>query len=160
MLHDARPTERPRVTGQQEALSMVEGVIASLGALSHVVGEETALLRSGQLNAALGHEPRKSELSGAYMRALQDVKANAVALARFAPDGVQRLKNAHAEFLDLIETNQMVLATARAVSESLMRDLAREANPHVAASGYGPGASRIVPLNRPAGGPLVVSRSL
>lgn len=152
--------ERVRITCQMDAVTMVDDVISMLGALAHVVGEETALLKSGQLNAALDHEPRKGDLSGAYMRALQDVKANAVALARFVPDGIQRLKSAHAEFLDLIETNQAVLATARAVSETLMRDLAREANPQVRASGYGPGASKIMSLCRPGGGPLVISRSL
>ena len=158
--HLQKPNDRLRITSQQDALAMVDSVISHLAALAHLVGEETALLKSGQLAAAMDHEPRKGELSGAYMRALQDVKANAVALARFAPDGIQRLKSAHGEFLDLIETNQAVLATARAVSESLMRDLAREANPQTPASGYGPGASKVVPLNRAAGGHLVVSRNL
>ena len=81
--------ERTRITGHTEAAAMVDDVISRLGALAHVVGAETALLKSGQLSAALDHEQRKGELSGAYMRALQDVKANAVALARFVPDGVQ-----------------------------------------------------------------------
>ncbi len=102
----------------------------------------------------------RSELAGGYMRALQDVKANAIALARFAPEGLQRLKGAHAEFLDLVETNQAVLATARSISESLMRDLAREANPPARAAGYGPAASRAPqPAKRLASGgqPLAVS---
>ena len=34
-----------------------------------------------------------------------------------------RLKDAHLAFQGLIETNQIVLATARAVSESIVRDL-------------------------------------
>lgn len=155
-----RPQERARITSQIDAIAMVDDIITMLGSLSHIVGEETALLKAGRLNAALEHEPRKSVLSGGYMRALQDVKANAVALARFAPKGIQRLKTAHSEFLELIETNQAVLATARAVSESLMRDLAREATPQVSASGYGPGSARVVQFHRPVSGPLAVSRSL
>jgi hypothetical protein len=154
------PRERLRVTGVAEAIALVDDVIQQLAALAHQVGEETALVKAGKLSQAMSHEGRKGELAGGYMRALQDVKANAVSLARFAPDAVQRLKQAHGEFQDLIETNQAVLATARAVSEALMRDLAREANPTVHASGYGPANQRPTPFQRPATGPLVVSRNL
>ncbi len=163
MLRDSSPqvsAERLRVTGAADAIALVDDVIQQLAALAHQVGEETALVKAGKLNQAMSHESRKGELAGGYMRALQDVKANAVALARFAPDAVQRLKQAHGEFQELIETNQAVLATARAVSEGLMRDLAREANPAVHASGYGPANQRAAPFQRPTTGPLVVSRNL
>ena len=95
-----------------------------MAALSHVVGEETELVRAGKLSDAMEREPRKTELAGIYMRGVEQVKLNAVALARFVPDQVKRLKSAHVAFQDLIEINQIVLATARAVSESIVRDLA------------------------------------
>jgi hypothetical protein len=117
----ASAAARARISGPTEATGLVDTVIDTLSALSHVVGEETALMKDGKFNEALSREARKSELAGAYMKGLESVKANAVALARFAPTQVQRLKSAHSEFLELIETNQAVLATARAVSESIVR---------------------------------------
>jgi hypothetical protein len=164
MLADARLAQaeagrRIAVTSSGDAAAMVEDVVGKLAALAHVVGEETALMRDGRISEALGREARKGELAGGYMRALQDVKANAIALARYSPEGLQRLKGAHAEFLELVMTNQAVLATARSISEGLMRDLARESAPNARPAGYGPAASR-PPQQRPASGPLVVSRSL
>ncbi|WP_439496722.1 hypothetical protein [Bosea sp. (in: a-proteobacteria)] len=153
--------ERPRVATAIEARALIETVLETLGALSHVVGEETELVRAGRLPDAMEREPRKTELAGIYMRGVEQVKLNAVALARFVPDEVKRLKAAHIAFQDLIETNQIVLATARAVSESIVRDLAAEANRPARAAGYGPAATvGAGAFARPNSGPLVVSRSL
>lgn len=153
--------ERPRVASALEARALIETVLETLSALSHVVGEETGLVRAGRLPDAMEREPRKAELAGIYMRGVEQVKLNAVALARFVPDEVKRLKAAHVAFQDLIETNQIVLATARAVSESIVRDLAAEANRPARAAGYGPAATvGAGAFARPNSGPLVVSRSL
>ena len=75
--------ERPRVASALEAQALVEAVLETLGALSHLVGEETELLRAGRLPDAMTREPRKAELAGIYMRGVEQVKLNAVALARF-----------------------------------------------------------------------------
>ena len=153
--------ERPRVAGAADARALIEAVLEALGALSHLVGEETELVRAGRLPEAMQREPRKTELAGIYMRGVEQVKLNAVALARFAPEPVKRLKEAHLAFQMLIETNQIVLATARAVSESVIRDLASDANKPMRAAGYGPAASVGAGLYaRPNSGPLVVSRRL
>ena len=127
--------ERPRIADALSARALVEAVLEALGSLSHLVGEETELV--------------------------EQVKLNAVALARFVPDQVKRLKEAHLAFQGLIETNQIVLATARAVSESVIRDLAADANKPMRANGYGPAASvGAGAFARPNSGPLVVSRRL
>ena len=153
--------ERPRIADALSARALVEAVLEALGSLSHLVGEETELVRAGRLPEAMSREPRKTELAGIYMRGVEQVKLNAVALARFVPDQVKRLKEAHLAFQGLIETNQIVLATARAVSESVIRDLAADANKPMRANGYGPAASvGAGAFNRPNSGPLVVSRRL
>ena len=153
--------ERPRISGPGEARALVEGVLEALAALAHLVGEETELVRAGRLPEAMTREPRKTELAGIYMRGVEQVKLNAVALARFAPAEVKRLKEAHHAFQGLIETNQIVLATARAVSESVIRDLAADANKPMRANGYGPTAKVGAGVfARPNSGPLVVSSQL
>ncbi|AMJ60534.1 hypothetical protein [Bosea sp. PAMC 26642] len=153
--------ERPRIASPLEAQALIEIVLETLSALSHLVGEETELVRAGRLPDAMAREPRKTELAGTYMRGVEQVKLNAVALARFVPEQVKRLKTAHLAFQGLIETNQLVLATARAVSEAIIRDLAGEANRPARAAGYGPAATvGAGAFARPNAGPLVVSRSL
>ena len=153
--------ERPRIADALSARALVEAVLEALGALSHLVGEETELVRAGRLPEAMTREKRKTELAGIYMRGVEQVKLNAVALARFVPDQVKRLKDAHLAFQNLIETNQIVLATARAVSESIVRDLAADANKPMRANGYGPAATVGAGVfARPNSGPLVVSRRL
>jgi hypothetical protein len=153
--------ERPRIADALSARALIEAVLEALGALSHLVGEETELVRAGRLPEAMTREPRKTELAGFYMRGVEQVKLNAVALARFVPDQVKRLKEAHHAFQGLIETNQIVLATARAVSESIVRDLAADANRPTKAAGYGPTATvGAGAFARPNSGPLMVSRRL
>jgi len=153
--------ERPRVGSAPEARALIDGVLEALSALSHLVGEETELVRAGRLPEAMAREPRKTELAGLYMRGVEQVKLNAVALARFVPEQVQRLKAAHLSFQALIETNQIVLATARAVSEAIVRDLATDANRPTRAAGYGPAATvGAGAFARPNAGPLMVSRRL
>jgi hypothetical protein len=153
--------ERPRIASSLEARALIEAVFEALAALSHVVGEETELVRAGRLPEAMAREPRKTELAGVYMRGVEQIKLNAVALARFAPDQVKRLKAAHLDFQILIDTNQLVLATARAVSESVVRELAADANRPARAAGYGPAAAVGAGVfARPNAGPLVISRNL
>ena len=153
---------RVRVSSAGEARDLVETVMATLMSLAHVIGEETQLMRDGKIAAALDREARKTELAGSYMRGLEVIKANAVALARFVPDDVQRLKGAHGEFSELLETNQAVLATARAVSETIVRDLARDAGRTAQPQGYARGGYGAVapPAPRGATGPIMVSKTL
>ncbi|MEN5081044.1 hypothetical protein ABE438_01030 [Bosea sp. TWI1241] len=153
--------ERPRVGTAAEANGLIEAVLETLGALSHLVGEETALVKAGRLGEAMEREPRKAELAGVYMKGVEQIKLNAVALARFVPEKIRRLKEAHLAFQGLIEINQTVLATARAVSETIVRDLAGEANRPMRAAGYGPAATVGAGVfARPNAGPLMVSKSL
>ncbi|HKH35335.1 MAG TPA: hypothetical protein VKA80_14435 [Beijerinckiaceae bacterium] len=146
------------MTSRPDAERLVAAVLATLGALESTLADETALVRVGKIRDGLAQEERKSELAARYLRELEGVKANAVALARFAPDAVERLKAAHAGFNRTVETNRTVLATARAVSEGLIKtvsdELARASRP----AAYGPAAAR--PARAAINAPLVLSRSL
>ena len=162
MQNETHQSERARVSNAPEARQLVDAVMTTLGSLAHVIGEETQLMREGQIGAALEREPKKTELSGKYMRGLEVVKANAVALARFVPEDVQRLKGAHKDFSELLETNQAVLATARAVSETIVRNLAKDAGRTSQPQGYGRSGygSVIEAPHRQSSGPIMVSKKL
>jgi hypothetical protein len=151
-------TPAARILGRDDAERLVAGVLATMGDLEKVLAAETAHVRVGRIRDGLAEEAKKSELASAYMRGLEAVKANAIALARFAPDALDRLKAAHAGFGRAVETNQTVLATARAVSESLMKGVAEEMNRLSRPQGYGPPGPRAArPTKSEA---LVISKSL
>jgi hypothetical protein len=147
-----------RIATRADAEALAAGVLATMADLSALLEAETAHVRVGRLRDGLAHEARKSELAASYMQGLEAIKANAVALARFAPEALDRLKVAHRAFGGTVETNQTVLATARAVSETLVKGIAEEMNRQARPQAYAPpgyGAARTA-----AGEPLVVSRRL
>lgn len=147
---------RVKVQNRDDAERLVFNVTATMAALERVLDSETEHLQAGRIRDGLAEETRKSELAGAYLRGLEACKSNAVALARFAPERIDTLKLAHSGFRRAVERNQTVIATARAVSEGLVRGLAEEmsraANPPV----YG-ATRRLAPLPKRAQ-PLLCSR--
>jgi hypothetical protein len=147
-----------RILGREDAERLVAGVLTTMGDLEKVLANETAQIRVGRIRDGLAEETRKTELATAYMRGLETVKANAIALARFAPEALDKLKAAHAGFGRAVETNQTVLATACAVSEGIMKGVAEEMNRLSRPQGYGPAGPQGA---RPARSePLVISKSL
>ena len=146
-----------RVATREDAKRLVDGVLAVMGELEQVLEHETGHLRGGRIREGLSQEARKTELASTYLRGLESVKSNAVALARFAPEALERLKSAHGRFSRVVELNQTVLATARAVSESLVKGVAEEMNRTARPQGYAPGRFQAAPARAE---PLVVSKSL
>lgn len=145
-----RAAERPMLA-PEAALAVVADVLATMERLESLLDAETRLVKEGRIGEALAHEAEKANLATAYMQGLEQVKANALTLTRNAPESIADIKAAHGRFARAIETNQAVLATARAVSEGLMRALAVEAGITPAASGYAPGQSQ--PGHMPGGAP-------
>lgn len=157
-MRTAADLARPRVAGADDAGRLVDGVLDVMAALERLMGEETALMKAGRIAEALAREAEKGELAGAYLRGLETLKANAVALARFAPAALEELKMRHRRFAGVIETNQTVLATARAVSEGLMRSLADEVGARTHPQAYG--ANRQMAARPARSAPFVLSTRL
>ena len=158
MQHPEQRAAAPRILGRDDAERLVAGVLAVMADLEKVLANESAHVRVGRIRDGLAEEAKKSELASAYMRGLETVKANAIALARFAPEALERLKAAHAGFGRAVETNQTVLATARAVSESLVKSVADEMNRLSRPQGYGPAGPQVARPQRSE--PLVLSKTL
>lgn len=140
-----QPPQR-RVATPADAQALIAEISATMAALEKILAVETEHVRVGRIGEGLADEGRKTELTSTYIRGLEALKANAVALARFAPQGLEILKRDHATFARVIETNQIVLATARAVSEGLIKGVAEELGRSNQMQGY-----------RPAGAPAVRS---
>ena len=148
----------PRVLGRDDAEALVGRTLAIMADLERVLARESESLRKGRLRQGLSEEARKSELTGSYLRALEQIKANAVALKRLAPEAAERLKEAHRRFADVVANNQAIVATARAVSEALVKSISDEMHRATRTQGYGPASSGHARAPRDA--PLVVSRNL
>lgn len=151
------PNDR-RVASPADAQALIGELRETMAALEKVLTVETEHLRVGRINDGLAESDRKSALTSAYLQGLEALKANAVALARFAPQGLEILKTEHAAFARVIETNQIVLATARAVSENLVKGISEELGRSQRPQVYGASG----PQHRPTTGatPLLVSKNL
>ena len=139
----------PNVTSRGEAEQLARAVGEAMARLEAVVAEETRLLKEYKLVDALELMSPKSEAGKAYVQALDLLKANAVALGRWAPAMVQDLKRAQARLTDVLNVNMAVLATARSVSEGIVRSLATEVAAPRTLTTYGAGGRAATPQDQP-----------
>jgi hypothetical protein len=147
------------IDSKAAAQAVITELAEVMDGLESVLVEETALVRAGQLRKATGLEPRKAELCGRYFKAAERLKANGKLLSRFVPQDVGALTQRHGRLQSALKSNLMVLATAHAVSEGIVRrlsgDLARKTCPQV----YGASGRTMGPDPRRAS-PLAFSRTL
>jgi hypothetical protein len=162
-MHNTPQTALPGTSRLFETAAEAQTAIVQLtevmDGLEAVVVEETELVRAGQLRKATGLELKKSELSSLYFRAAERLKANGKFLSHVVPQDVGALARRHELLQAALKTNLVVLATAHAVSEGIMRrlsgDLARKSCPQV----YGASGRATAPDPKRAQ-PLALSRTL
>jgi hypothetical protein len=147
------------VTNTAEAELLMKHLMDVMDALLSVIQQETKLVRSGNLTGAASLEASKTELSRLYLGDASRLKASQAFLTRTMPDIFAALRQRHDLFHALLQMNLTVLATAHAVSESIMRgasdELARRATPQA----YGASGRAAVPPPSSMQ-PLAVSRVL
>lgn len=149
-----------RLADANAAKAFVRDLLATMGALETALARESEGVRAGRIAEAMTGSAAKAELAAAYMTGLEAAKANAIALARFAPEGLAALKAGQTRFAAVVETNQQVLATAKSVSEGLIKALAEEIGKARTPMVYGRPSHSPSPYGRGGSGPLLVSRSL
>lgn len=147
----------PPVGSPQDAERLADRLIGLMTVLEDVVGRETALLRSARLKDATELAQSKTDAARDYVHGLEALKTNAIALARWAPGSVDRLRKAQSRLSDALAVNMTVLATARSVSEGIVRSLASELAAPRTLNTYGAGRSG---TSKPAATSLLISRSL
>lgn len=151
------PSQR-RIGSAGDAQHFVLEMNASIENMMKVLALETDLMKAGRIRDALALDREKNEISGQYLRFMQTLKENAIAIARFAPADVEALKKNHAHLTSLLALNQQVIATVKSVSENLVRGVQEEASAARSLSTYGPGAH--VARHTPAHAPLALSVKL
>jgi hypothetical protein len=147
------------ITTPAEAETAIGDLAALIEKLSGIVEQETALVRAGALRSASALEPAKAQLAGQLCVAGERLKANASFFRKAMPAGCAALAKMQDNFRAVLQKNMVVLATAHAVSEGIMRrlsgDLARKAAPQI----YGASGRAAAPNPRHSR-PLAVSRTL
>ena len=147
------------ITTAAEAEQALDDLAALIEKLAGLVEQETALVHAGRIRTASALEPAKAELAGRLFASGERLKASAKFLRQAAPGRCAALARLQETFRVLLHKNMIVLATAHAVSEGIVRrlsgELARKASPQV----YG-ATGRAAAPNPKHGRPLAVSRTL
>jgi len=130
------PTQAPAppITSAAEAEAVIRHLSEVMDGLLAIVEQETTLVRTGNLPEAQKLEPKKSELSRLYLVDTSRIRASQKFLNQATPGLADDLRKRHDLFRAVLQMNLTVLATAHAVSESIMRgvsaELARKATPN------------------------------
>jgi len=142
-----------------EAEATIAQVADLIDKLRGLIEQETALVHAGKVRDASALTPRKSELTSKLYVFGERLKPNAKFLRQAAPAQVAALHRLQDSFRSALQRNMIVLATAHAVSEGIVRrlsgDLARKRSPQV----YGASGRAATPSAK-HGQPLAVSRVL
>jgi len=153
-MSEAKPESAARpLQTVPEAEQVIRHLSAVMDGLLAVVEQETELVRAGKLTDAQKLEQQKTDLSRLYIADTARIKASQRFLNQTTPGLADDLRDRHNLFRAVLQMNLTVLATAHAVSESIMRgvsaELARKATPQAyGATGHAtrPPASSQQPL--------------
>jgi hypothetical protein len=147
------------ITTAAEAEQAIDDLAALMEKLAGLLQQETLLVHAGRIRNAAALEPTKAELAGRLFAAGERLKASAEFLRQSVPARCAALLRLQDTFRGILQKNMIVLATAHAVSEGIVRrlsgDLARKASPQV----YGATGRAAVP-NAKYGRPLAITRTL
>jgi hypothetical protein len=146
-------------TPPAEARKLAQNLMEVMSALLSVIERETELVRAGKIREAMASEAKKAELTRRYVIAVTQLKAGHEHLTRTAPELVRSLHRHHETFRALLQINLTVLATAHAVSESIVRGVNAEVQRRNIPSTYTAKGRQAAPGPRHIT-PLAVSRSL
>ena len=138
---------------------MIANLNKIIDRLVDTVEEETARVRAGELQATAELDEAKVELAMLNAAATDQVKAAKAMIAQSLPDALDHLRQRHAAFQALLQTNLTVLATAHAVSEGIIRGVSGELARKQTPSTYG-ATGRVNAPSTKTSPPLAFSHSL
>ena len=153
------PAPIPMASTPAEARKLAETLMDVMSTLLGVIERETELVRAGKIREAMASEPKKMELTRRYVSTVTVLKASQKYLTQTAPDLLTTLHRHHDVFRAMLQINLTVLATAHAVSESVIRGVNTEIQRRNIPNTYTAAGRRATPGPRHMT-PLAVSRSL
>jgi hypothetical protein len=142
-----------------DAERAIDNLNTIMDRLTQTVEEETARVRAGHLNGGAELDEAKVELARRYAAESDRLKTARDLIAQSLPEALERLRQRHAEFQALLQTNLTVLATAHAVSEGIIRGVSGELARKQAPQTYGASGRANGPSARTSQ-PIAFSRAL
>lgn len=155
----APPLPTPAIAGTAATATVLIELGRLMTELSEIVDAETDLVRAGRVAASAKVAERKSELARAFMRYATQMRAGSGHLAHATPPLIEALRRQYERLCTKLQVNLTVLATARAVSEGILRGVSSELAKRSTVQTYGASGRRNIQA-QPAATPIAVSRSL
>ena len=153
------PAPVPMASTPAEARKLAENLVEVMSALLGVIERETELVRAGKIREAMTFEATKTDLARRYTTTVAHLKASQKYLSQASPELLKTLHRHHDTFRAMLQINLTVLATAHAVSESVIRGVNTEIQRRNIPNTYTAAGRRAAPGSRHLT-PLAVSRSL
>jgi hypothetical protein len=153
------PAQIPTASTPAEARKLAENMMEVMSALLGLIERETELVRAGKIREAMTFEPKKTEFSRRHVNLVACLKASQKYMTQAAPELLTTLHRHHDTFRAMLQINLTVLATAHAVSESVIRGVNTEIQRRNIPNTYTAAGRRATPGPRHIT-PLSVSRSL
>ena len=116
--------------------------LSTLDRLVSILNEETVLLRAGRVREAGELTAEKTRLAQDYMGFARSVQRELPRLRLEAPAMVEAMKVRHEQFATQMAENLRVIATARAVTEELLTDVANAMSAKERPRTYGASGTR------------------
>ena len=116
--------ERLKAIDTLPATDLCGIALSTLDRLVTILNQETVLLRTGRLREAGELTAEKTRLAQDYMGFARSVQRELPRLRVEAPAMVEAMKVRHEQFATQMAENLRVIATARAVTEDLLTDVA------------------------------------
>lgn len=111
--------------------------LSTLDRLVSILNQETVLLRAGRVREAGELTAEKTRLAQDYMGFARSVQRELPRLRAEAPAMIEAMKVRHEQFATQMAENLRVIATARAVTEELLTDVANVMNAKARPKTYG-----------------------
>jgi hypothetical protein len=147
----------PTVRSLEEAEALCALLEAKLDDLESVIREETDHLATARLADAFALHERKVMEVNSYERGLKIFRDNSIALARFKPTQLERIKMRQGSLQSTLEANLKTLQTLRTVSETILRGVASEVSASRHLSTYGKNGTLSANKRPTHASPLLVS---
>ncbi|MGH6671041.1 MAG: hypothetical protein ACRECV_03570, partial [Xanthobacteraceae bacterium] len=111
------------ITTKADAESALDDLTTLFKDLSSLLQQETTLVHAGRVRKAAEIERTKKDLAGKLYTLGERLRANAKFILQSVPERCGALKSAQEELRAVLQRNMIVLATAHAVSEGIVRRL-------------------------------------
>lgn len=133
--------ERLKAIDTLPAADLCGIALSTLDRLVTVLNQETVLLRTGRLKEAGELTAEKTRLAQDYMGFARSVQRVLPRLKVEAPAMVEAMRVRHEQFATQMAENLRVIATARAVTEDLLTDVATAMSASQRPKTYGAGGA-------------------